>query len=371
MSKNYTITAASLKATIADIRRLNANEISLNGKNILDYVGSSGFDSYDTRDPQLKNDELDIWNANISLSDNEHIEVKPKEHKFASLSAAQKSALRGAVKVVNNEVYGAGDEHIMYWQTDGITHASGMFDGCVDLLTFDSDLSNLSNGSGMFMGSSIASFDRDLPKLDNGSSMFRSCTGFTSFDVYLPALYYASAMFMDCPQLTSFTSDLRLLKYGLSMFGSCKLDAQSVANIVHSLPNRNGEITDIATGFGCITIGIGCDNTEADRLLFAQECDCDTWQELLDDFTAKNWRVEFQCNGRPTSTYNMRRGETLSIYTMLEEVADDEHYQYTSQDGTKRYNIRYFHSTNDSSEGYDVFSSLEEAISTYNVIAKN
>ena len=58
--KLYTTKTASLKATTADIRRLNSKEISLNGKNILDYISDSEFDSYDTRDPQLKNDELDI-----------------------------------------------------------------------------------------------------------------------------------------------------------------------------------------------------------------------------------------------------------------------------------------------------------------------
>jgi len=179
-------------------------------------------------------------------------------------------------------------------------------------------------------------------------------------------------MFNGCSNLTSFSSDLFSLTAGFIMFNGCKLDAPSVANIVHSLSTHETS--------GTITIGIGCDNTEADRLLFAQECDCETWQELLDDFSAKNWTVTFQCNGRPTevATYGMRSGETLPIYTKLEEVImpTDEnerkpHYTYTSQDGTKFYNINYFHSTNGSTEGYDVFSSLEEAISTYNVTPKN
>jgi hypothetical protein len=152
------------------------------------------------------------------------------------------------------------------------------------------------------------------------------------------------------------------------MFYGCKLDATSVANIVHTLPTR--ESMDVYDYF-LIGIGIGCDDTEADQLLFAQECDCETWQELLDDFSAKNWEVAFQCNGRPTTTYNMRRGETLPIYAKLEEVTEGEHYAYTSQDGSKFFNINYFHSTNGSTEGYDVFSSLEEAISTYNVTPKN
>jgi hypothetical protein len=156
------------------------------------------------------------------------------------------------------------------------------------------------------------------------------------------------------------------------MFNNCKLDAKSVANIIHVIPQRDSKPSGQSSN-GRIYIGIGCDDTEADKLLFAQECDCETWQELLDDFSAKNWTVYFGCNGRPTeaATYNMRRGETLPIYAKLDEVTDENYAQYTSADGSKFYNINYFHSTNGSTEGYDVFSSLEEAISTYNVTPKN
>jgi hypothetical protein len=177
-------------------------------------------------------------------------------------------------------------------------------------------------------------------------------------------------MFFGCKNLTSFSSDLSSLTHGYQMFEGCKLDAQSVANIVHTLPTLESN--------GRIDIGIGCNNTTEDKLLFAQECDCDTWQELLDDFSAKNWTVTFQCNGRPTTTYNMRRGETLPIFAKLEEVimpTDEKerkpHYDYTSADGSKLYNIHYFHSTNGSTEGYDVFSSLEEAINSYGITPKN
>jgi hypothetical protein len=99
-------------------------------------------------------------------------------------------------------------------------------------------------------------------------------------------------MFSLCTNLTSFNSALPSLTSGENMFNSCKLDVESVANIVHTLPTHESN--------GTITIGIGCDETEEDKLLFAQECDCETWQELLDDFSAKNWTVELQCNGRPT-----------------------------------------------------------------------
>ena len=406
MSDNfYTTKTAALKATKGDIRNLNAKQIKLNDKNILDYISDSEFDSYDTRDPQLKNDELDIWNTAISLSDNGHIEVKPHVHgvladfdtgeiTLEGITESQIETLRTAVNVIDNEVLGENDEHIMYWQTDGLTDVYGMFNQCTNLTSFSSDLPSLTNGDLMFADcSNLTSFSSDLPNLTNGEAMFFNCKNLTSFSSDLSSLENGQYMFEYCSNLTSFSSDLssltdssQMFNYcenlsdfkselsslmdGQMMFFKCKLDAQSVANIVHTLPTHESN--------GYIYIGIGCDNTEEDQLLFAQECDCDTWQELLDDFSAKNWTVEFQCNGRPTTTYNMRRGETLPIYAKLVEVImpTDEnelkpHYAYTSQDGSKFYNINYFHSTNGSTEGYDVFSSLEEAISTYNVTPKN
>ena len=362
MSRIYTTKTPSLKATIADIRNLDAKKLTLNGKNILDYISDSEFNSYDTRDPQLKNDELDIWNTAISLSDNGHIEVKPFEHSYDTISSTQSTTIKSAVKVIDNEVLGENDEHIMYWQTDGLTDGNSMF-YFSNLESFTSDLSSLTNGSLMFSCSKLSTFEcNNLSNLTDGRWMLQG-TKIESFPYDLPSLTDGSSMFDGCTKLTSFNGDLSSLTDGSNMFSWCKLDAQSVANIIHTLPTLETNRT--------INIGIGCTPAEEDQLLFAQECDCETRQELIDDFSAKNWTVYFQCNGRPTTTYNMRRGETLPVYTKLEEVTDENHAQYISADGSKFYNIHYFHSTNGSTEGYDVFSSLEEAISTYNVTPKN
>ena len=414
--KNYTTKTAALNAVTVDTRILDSKKIVLNGKNILDYISDSEFNSYDTRDPQLKNDELDIWNTEISLSDNGHIEVKPFEHTYKEMTDEQKELLlNNAIQVIDNEVLDADGNHLMYWQTDGLTNGLGifydcenltsfssdlpsltngeyMFDTCHNLTSFSSDLPSLTNGEGMFITclfttfnsdlssltngegmfsycENLTSFSSDLPSLTNGIYMFDTCHNLTSFNSDLPSLTDGYGMFSYCENLTSFSSDVSSLTDGEIMFDGCSLDAQSVANIVHTLPTHETS--------GTIAIGIGCDDTEADQLLFAQECYCETWQELLDDFSEKNWTVTFQCNGRPTTTYNMRRGETLPIYAKLEEVimpTDEKerkpHYAYTSADGSKLYNINYFHSTNGSTDGYDVFSSLEEAISTYNVTPK-
>ena len=354
MSDLYTTRTANLRATKGDFSKIDAKQIILNGKNILDYISDSEFDSYDTRDPQLKNDELDVWNTAISLSDNGHIEVKPNEHSveltfdsskgqfihtYKGITESQANTIKTAVKVVDNEVLGANDEHIMYWQTDGLTDGYKMFNNCTNLTSFSSDLSSLTDGEGMFKDcSNLTSFTSDLSSLTNGSQMFYNCSnltsftsdlssltngygmfgmcGLTSFSSDLSNLTEGRMMFMVCINLTSFNSDLSKLTNGYSMFNNCtnltsfnsnlssltngtnmfyncKLDAPSIANIVHTLPTHETN--------GTISIGIGCNNTAEDQLLFAQECDCETWQELLDDFSAKNWTVTLQCNGSVAS----------------------------------------------------------------------
>lgn len=165
MATNYTTKTAALKATKADINKIDAKKMLLNGKNILDYISDSEFDSYDTRDPQLKNDELDIWNTDIGLSEEGHIEVKPFEHTKDTISSTQSTTLKSAVKVIDNEVLGANDEHIMYWQTDGLIDGSSIFYECENLTTFSSDLSSLTNGSEMFYWSNLESFNSDLSSL--------------------------------------------------------------------------------------------------------------------------------------------------------------------------------------------------------------
>ena len=227
MNKNYTTKTAALNAVTVDTRILDSKKIILNGKNILDYISDSEFNSYDTRDPQLKNDELDVWNTAISLSDNGHIEVKPHVHGikyneetnwetvYEGITESQVNTLKTAVKVIDNEVFGANDEHIMYWQTDGLTDVMSMFAGCDNLTTFTSDLSSLTNGSAMFaVCTNLESFSSDISSLTNGGNMFHNCFNLTSFTTDLSSLTNGRMMFNYCSQLTSFSSDLSSLEDG-------------------------------------------------------------------------------------------------------------------------------------------------------------
>ena len=282
-----------------------------------------------------------------------------------------------------------------------LTNGKCMFYRCYHLKSFTSDLSNLTNGYDMFYYTNLESFTSDLssltdgydmfaycpltsfssalPSLTNGSGMFNNCNNLTSFSIDLSNLTHGSSMFGGCSNLKSFSSnlsnltngkwmfyrsglesfssDLSSLTDGIDMFDGCKLDAPSVKNIIDT----------INTGSEWIEIGMGCNNTKEDRNLFAQEVGYADMNSLITTLKAKGWNVYTQYNGRPTTTYGLRRPstDTLPVFVQLEET--EEHGNYTSVDGSKKYRLNWFHETTGSTEGYTQYASLEEAIETLNI----
>lgn len=181
-------------------------------------------------------------------------------------------------------------------------------------------------------------------------------------------------MFDGCTNLTSFTSalpSLTSMSSGSRMFDGCKLDAPSVKNIIDTISTST---------YVNLTLGMGCNNTSDDKNLFAQEVGYADMASLLAAFKTKGWEVGAQYNGRPTTTYGLRRPseDTLPVFVKLEEVEEhdelannleevEEHADYTSEDGTKKFILTWFHETTGSTDGYTQFNSLEEAIESLNI----
>ena len=260
-----------------------------------------------------------------------------------------------------------------------LTNGVSMFYECTALSTFTSELPSLTNATNMFYKcENLSTFDINLPSLTNGNWMFARCENLTSFNSDLHSLGEGINMFYDCSNLTTFTSQLSSLTNGESMFYDCKLDASSVKNIIDTINTVSSKT---------LLLGMGCDNTTEDSELFAQEVGYSDMSFLLAALQSKGWSVTTQYNGRPTTTYTLRRPteDTLPIYAKLEEVilpTEEEialakengerittpHYEYTSEDGSKYFNISWFHETTGSTEGYTQFNSLEEAIESFGVI---
>lgn len=243
-----------------------------------------------------------------------------------------------------------------------LTRGEFMFNGCSNLSTFNYDLSSLTHGRSMFNGcSNLSSFIGNLSNLDNGNSMFGGCINLVSFKNNLNSLTVGYSMFNGCKNLITFASHLKSLADGTYMFGGCKLDVPSIKNIIDTI-----NTVESANLF----LGMGCDNNAADKDLFAQEVGYTDMTTLLQTLQNKGWTVSAQFNGRPSSTFSLRKPESLPVFVKLVEVSPDEEfpfYEYTSIDGSKFFNLDWLHDTTGSTDGYDVFSSLEEAIAYFNI----
>ena len=235
-TKNYTTKTASLRATKADIGNLDAKKLFIDGVSITDLIKNGQVTILDDRGI-LTDDELDIWSSNVSTDVNGNVIVREYPQKFEisidDMTETQKSTLKSAVKVENNQVLGADDAHLMFFETNALTDGTSiflsasltsfsgdlssltngnrMFSGCTSLTSFSGDLSNLVSGGGMFSNTSLTSFSGDLSSLLAGNSMFDTCTKLTSFSGDLSSLVEGLQMFRVCPNLTSFSGDLSSL----------------------------------------------------------------------------------------------------------------------------------------------------------------
>ena len=260
---------------------------------------------------------------------------------------------RTAKRVIDNKLYDADDNLIGTWDSSKI-EVGGIY--VEEEMMADGLFYNLDD-NGDERGLILSEFNSDLSSLRNGSSMFSACTNLTSFTSDLPSLTNGNSMFYNCRNLTSFNCDLSSLTNGNSMFYGCKLDAPSVKNIINT----------INTYSYTLTLGMGCDNTETDKNLFAQEVGYADMTSLLTALSDKGWTVDAQYNGRPTSTYSLRKPSesTLPVFVKLEETED--YADYASEDGSKKFRLDWFHETTGSTDGYTQFNTIEEAIETLKI----
>ena len=244
------------------------------------------------------------------------------------------NTVRTAKRVVDNKLYDADGGLIGTIDTSKIEvggfedNETGNFDGLFNNKTEDSWTST--------RGIILSEFDSDISNLTDGT-----------------------AMFADCSNLTSFSSVLPSLTNGNSMFYGCKLDGPSFRNIIDTI-NKSSDSS-------FISIGIGYDNTDENIPIFIQEAGYDDIESFEAALEATGWEFDIQFMGSPTTTYGLRRpsGNTLPVFAKLEET--EKYADYTSMDETKKYRLRWFHMTTGSTDGYTQYATLEEAIESLNI----
>lgn len=186
------------------------------------------------------------------------------------ISDDTKTWLRSAVKIEDNVLYDGNDAILGAYPTGCISVGGiesnvrdGLFNEDSSLISFDSDLSLLTNGQNMFCyNTSLASFNSNLKSLEDGGHMFcsdyslvsfnggdlsnltdgdwmfRNCSSLTSFEGNLSSLTNSYGMFENCSSLTSFEGDLSNLTDGENMFYWTTL--ASFHNNLSNLTNGRG-----------------------------------------------------------------------------------------------------------------------------------
>ena len=240
MTKNYTTKTASLKATKIDTRNLDAKKISIDGKNVLDYIDENETIVKDTREVITEND---LWVSETTKDENgvviiSHNPIKKSTDIYSAWN-------RDVTKVEDNKAY-IGDELYANIQTDAIVDGCAFFrTGNIEsfkskltsmitgyymfnnskLKTFEADTASMVNGESMFWSSNLESFKGDLSNLTMGCQMFNDTkiTSIEDSDVRsLSTLSNGQGMFGMCSKLTNVDLDLQSLTDGNNMFVFCE-----------------------------------------------------------------------------------------------------------------------------------------------------
>ena len=250
----YTTKTAALKATKADINKLDAKKIFLGGENILDIIKNATptiKHSKDTRETVTENDLWGQWvettsDGTIIVHDDEIINPNGDYPWNTSITkVVDDKAYVGDTLYGNIQTEKIKDGRSFFYMDSALTSfagnldnlvigggsgtGDGMFYYCTNLKRFNSDLSSLTNGINMFWDcyelsyfiSDYSGSPVNLSSLTDGDYMFYNCTALTTFTSDLSSLTSAKSMFYNCNALTTFTSDLSSLTYGNSMFGGC------------------------------------------------------------------------------------------------------------------------------------------------------
>lgn len=374
----YTTKTAALKATKADVNKLETKKLKVNGKDVATSVKHPN----DTREVITEND---LWGSWAEITKDGEIIFHDDE---VTNPNGNSTWNRSITKVEDNKAYVGdtlvGDTLYGNIQTENIANGYLMFDYCENLVLFDSDLSSLTSGYGMFRGCAFTSFNSDLSSLTTGNDMFGSCTNLTTFESNMSSLKNATQMFSGCTSLTLFTSDLSKLEVGMTMFQSCenlttfvsdlssltngynmffncKLDTDSLMHIAETIRDvrnltNSGTNPWNGTVFKTIHIGIGNIIPTEEEI------------ELLTEIHNKGWKV--YVNGykdenifTPTVLTPIDGEEVTTPipYWAKPQEVDEEHAEYVGEDGKFYIILGGNYIFVDDPETYGLFTSLEDA----------
>lgn len=125
----------------------------------------------------------------------------------------------------------------------------GMFQYNTTMTTWTVDLPKVTQMRNMFfsqnMNSALETFTAACPKAWDCYQTFNGCNSLVTITADFSSLTNGVGMCQGCSSLSSFNATLPSLEDGERMFSNCRLDAQSVINILTSIPTGTGRILQL------------------------------------------------------------------------------------------------------------------------------
>ena len=252
-----------------------------------------------------------------------------------------------------------------------------------------------SNTDKLFNYSKLSKWSAELPNLTSCRNAFKGIAGLTEWTVGFPALKGGTylqifetrylkkfsgsldnltnghMLFWYCTVLEEFSSDLPSLSTGGAMFHYTKLNKTSVLRILNTIPSYT-------SGSHQLDIGIHIDHKYDPEINFALKMADGNYEplnlpideetgEFLEPTESKGWTLTIQWNGTvtenaypsPQTTFSLRP-QIITIYAKLGEIENPN--------GEKESFLDWGHYvTNWEENGYQEFSSLEEAYEHFNL----
>ena len=189
----------------------------------------------------------------------------------------------------------------------------------------------------LFNANVIEYFECDMPALNNTGYMFHNNQKIRYAKADLSSVGGTNYMFLKAGNLVDCYVKLSKLSDDNTLWNGCQLNKASVLYSVPTLPTW----TD--GGTHRFTIGIHVDHKNDDEVLAA-----------IENAEAKGWTVTVQWNGTPTSGVS-----TLDLKEIYAKVTEDDHGDYTDENGTRCILDWGHYVTN--TAGYKLFFSIYEA----------
>lgn len=224
-----------------------------------------------------------------------------------------------------------------------VTNAYEMFGNCPNLIEWGiNELPKVTNVD-YFLKAPLKKFKCKFPALTKFYGSIMNCISLERSEIDAPNLLDGAALHRGCSKLKHFRCTLDNLVNGNNMLDGCILDKESTLHVLTTIPMWNDGVSHN------LTIGIHIDNQNDEDVITA-----------ISNAEENGWTLTVQWNGTATAqqtTYSMRGRNP--IYAKKSEMK--------TLDGSKDILDWGHYITNWEENGYQEFSSLEEAYEYFGI----